>query len=77
MSGVSQGIAGELPKKIPKLKKPIRVGTVYVAINDDHSILLERRSKKGLLGGMLGWPGSEWAIMPTDHQNQLKLTGVL
>ena len=52
--GISQGIAGELPKKIPKLKKPIRVGTVYVAINDDHSILLERRSKKGLLGGMLG-----------------------
>ena len=52
--GLSQGIAGELPKKIPKLKKPIRVGTVYVAINDDHSILLERRSKKGLLGGMLG-----------------------
>ena len=29
--GLSQGIAGELPKKIPKLKKPVRVGTVYVA----------------------------------------------
>ena len=65
--GLSQGIAGELPKKIPKLKKPVRVGTVYVALNDDHSMLLERRSKKGLLGGMLGWPGSEWAIIPTDH----------
>ena len=70
--GLSQGIAGELPKKIPKLKKPIRVGTVYVAINDDHSILLERRSKKGLLGGMLGWPGSEWAIMPTDHPEPIE-----
>ena len=43
------------------------MGTVYVAINDDHSVLLERRSKKGLLGGMLGWPGSEWAIEPTNH----------
>jgi A/G-specific adenine glycosylase len=56
-----------LPNKTPKLKKPTRVGTVYVAIRNDKSILLERRSKKGLLGGMLGWPGSEWAIMPTDH----------
>jgi len=65
--GLLRGIADGLPNKTPKLKKPTRVGTVYVAIRNDKSILLERRSKKGLLGGMLGWPGSEWAIMPTDH----------
>ena len=52
--GLSQGIAGELPKKIPKLKKPVRVGTVYVAINDDHSMLLERRSKKRFAGRYVG-----------------------
>ncbi|MGI9348616.1 MAG: A/G-specific adenine glycosylase, partial [Amylibacter sp.] len=45
--GLLSGIADGLPNKTPKLKKPTRVGTVYVAISNDKSILLERRSKKG------------------------------
>ena len=27
---------------------------------------MERRPDSGLLGGMLGWPGSEWAETATD-----------
>ena len=65
--GLLRGIADGLPNKTPKLKKQTRVGTAYVAIRNDRSILLERRSEKGLLGGMLGWPGSDWNITPTDH----------
>ncbi len=26
----------------------------------DGSVLLERRPERGLLGGMLGWPGTDW-----------------
>lgn len=54
------GTAAELPKKTPKKPKPIRFGTVYIVRRVDGAILLERRPDQGLLGGMLGWPGSEW-----------------
>ncbi|MFY0595341.1 MAG: A/G-specific adenine glycosylase [Cognatishimia sp.] len=54
------GTAAELPKKTPKKPKPTRFGTVYLARRVDGAILLERRPDKGLLGGMLGWPGSDW-----------------
>ena len=54
------GTQGELPKKTPKKPKPVRHGTVYLAQRADGAWLLETRPEKGLLGGMLGWPGSPW-----------------
>jgi A/G-specific adenine glycosylase len=48
------------------LKKPTRFGTAYVARRSDGAVLLERRPERGLLGGMLGWPGSEWRETLTD-----------
>lgn len=54
------GTAHELPKKTPKKPKPVRHGIVYMARRDDGAWLLETRPDKGLLGGMLGWPGSDW-----------------
>ncbi len=58
------GTAPELPKKTPKTPKPTRHGHIYVACTSDGSWLLERRPDKGLLGGMMGWPGSEWGDAP-------------
>lgn len=55
------GIAADLPVKAPKAVKPTRRGTVFVARRGDGAWLLERRPEKGLLGGMLGFPGSPWA----------------
>jgi A/G-specific adenine glycosylase len=54
------GTAAGLPGKTPKKAKPVRHGTVYLACRDDGAWLLETRPDKGLLGGMLGWPGSDW-----------------
>ncbi|MFV1440032.1 MULTISPECIES: A/G-specific adenine glycosylase [unclassified Phaeobacter] len=54
------GTALELPKKTPKKPKPTRLGIVYLARSCDGDWLLEQRPDKGLLGGMLGWPGSDW-----------------
>ncbi|MEO1779951.1 MAG: A/G-specific adenine glycosylase [Pseudomonadota bacterium] len=54
------GTAPELPKKAPKPAKPVRHGTVYLGQRADGAWLLETRPDKGLLGGMLGWPGSDW-----------------
>ena len=59
------GTQNDLPKKAPKQAKPIRHGIAYVARRDDGAWLLERRPDKGLLGGMLGWPGSDWSEAPT------------
>lgn len=61
-----QGIAADLPKKTPKKPKPTRLGYVYVAQRADGAILLETRPEKGLLGGMLAFPTSDWSDAPTE-----------
>ncbi|MDO6728120.1 A/G-specific adenine glycosylase [Cognatishimia sp. 1_MG-2023] len=63
------GTAAELPKKTPKKPKPIRYGTAYIARRVDGAFLLETRPDKGLLGGMLGWPGSEWVEDDPPHHD--------
>ncbi|MFY0693272.1 MAG: A/G-specific adenine glycosylase [Paracoccaceae bacterium] len=62
----ARGIAAELPRKLPKPAKPTRRGIAYVARRSDGAWLLERRPESGLLGGMLGWPGSAWDTAPSD-----------
>ena len=60
----AQGCAADLPRKLPKAEKPTRFGLAYVAVSPSGAVLLERRPDKGLLGGMLGFPGSDWAEIP-------------
>lgn len=62
--GQSAGTHTELPKKTPKKPKPTRNGIAYIARRNDGAWLLETRPEKGLLGGMLGWPTSEWGDDP-------------
>ncbi|SFJ73503.1 A/G-specific adenine glycosylase [Jannaschia pohangensis] len=57
------GIAADLPRKLPKAAKPERRGFVYVAQRGD-TWLQETRPPKGLLGGMLAFPTSEWSEDP-------------
>jgi len=58
--GRRAGIAESLPRKAPKPDRPLRQGTVWVARRADGALLLERRPPRGLLGGMLGFPGTGW-----------------
>ncbi len=51
------------PVKVAKVVRPIRVGTAYW-IEVDGWVLLERRPPRGLLGGMLGLPGTAWVEQP-------------
>lgn len=60
------GTAADLPRKLPKKAKPTRYGVVYLARRADGAWLLERRPDKGLLGGMLGWPGSDWGAQAVE-----------
>ena len=60
----ARGIAADLPRRTAKPAKPVRLGVAYLARREDGAWLLERRPPDGLLGGMLGWPGSDWAEAP-------------
>ena len=61
------GTAADLPKKLPKKSKPTRYGIAYVGRRQDGAWLLETRPESGLLGGMLGWPGTPWGDDPQDN----------
>lgn len=54
------GTQEAFPVKAPKKAKPNRVGAVFALINVRGEMLFERRPEKGLLGGMLGLPGTDW-----------------
>ena len=56
----ARGTMAALPKKLPKAKKPTRQGIAFVVHRADGAVLLEKRPDLGLLGGMMGWPGSDW-----------------
>ncbi|MFN6951177.1 MAG: A/G-specific adenine glycosylase, partial [Albidovulum sp.] len=60
--GHAAGIADDLPRRLPKPAKPTRVGISFVGIREDGAMLVERRPERGLLGGMLGWPGTDWTL---------------
>ncbi|MDB6176681.1 A/G-specific adenine glycosylase [Paracoccus sp. Z330] len=55
----ARGIETSLPRKLPKAAKPERRGIAWVA-RSGRSILLEQRPAKGLLGGTLAFPSTEW-----------------
>ncbi len=58
---LKQGRAEDFPNKPPKKQKPSRRGAVFVLTNAKGEMLFERRPEKGMLGGMLGLPGTDWA----------------
>lgn len=58
--GRAEGVAEALPVKAGKRAKPVRRGIAYALVNDHGEMLFERRPEKGLLGGMLGLPGTAW-----------------
>lgn len=65
--GLAAGIAEELPRKRPKKPKPTRRGIAFWCVSDDGRVLLRRRADKGLLGGMVEVPSSEWREGPLDR----------
>ena len=57
----------ELPKRAARQAKPVRYGIAYLARRADGAWLMQTRPARGLLGGMLCWPGTEWtAELPEE-----------
>jgi A/G-specific adenine glycosylase len=66
------GIAGDLPLKLPRRAKPTRRGAAFWITRSDGAVLLRRRPEKGLLGGMVEVPGSEWRTDDFESKTHLK-----
>ena len=56
----TEGTQSSLPRKTPKPAKPTRTGTLWLARRPDGAWLIETRPERGLLGGMIGFPGTDW-----------------
>jgi A/G-specific adenine glycosylase len=54
------GIASELPRRPPKRARPAKHGVVFWIERADGAVLLRRRPEKGLLGGLMEFPSTEW-----------------
>lgn len=48
------------PRRMPKPVRPTRRGAAFALFDPEGRVLLVRRPERGLLGGMIGLPGSDW-----------------
>ena len=67
------GDVSAYPKKAPKKEKPVRKGWAFWLEREDGHVLLERRPDKGLLGGMMGFPTTEWREDAIEMQDALQV----
>ena len=58
-AGRAMGAPASFPRKTPRAERPQRHGVAYVLTRGDQ-VALVRRPPKGLLGGMLALPTSDW-----------------
>ena len=57
---LKHGLVENIPAKPAKKNKPLREGFVFFIKIQPDRFLLERRPSEGILGGLLGFPTTEW-----------------
>ncbi len=76
LSGDCAARAGGAPQAYPykraKAVRPHRHGVAYLAIREGEAALV-RRPDKGLLGGMLALPGTDWREAPFSREDAARL----
>lgn len=70
-------IAAELPRRAPKKERPLRRGVTYWLTRADGAVLLRRRPEKGLLGGMMETPSTDWREGPPIPQAEAEAAAPL
>ena len=61
-----RGIEVALPVKSMKPERPVRRGTAFWAESRTGAVLLRRRPERGLLGGMMEFPSTDWLAVAPD-----------
>ena len=62
------GNAESLPNRRPRPERPTRRGVAFWVLAGNGDILLRRRPEKGLLGGMMEIPSTEWRETELDME---------
>jgi A/G-specific adenine glycosylase len=74
--GYALGIVERLPRRVPKSRRPTRRGVTFWAVRSDGAVLLRRRASRGLLGGMMEFPSTDWVEFGVpEQQNEAPLAG--
>lgn len=63
-AGRAGGLAERLPRRAPRKPRPTRHGVAFWAVRPDGAVLLRRRRERGLLGGMMEIPSTDWRRRP-------------
>lgn len=71
--GLAAGLAAELPRKSAKPPRPERFGAQFWLVDAADQVLLRRRPRNGLLGGMVELPGTPWRAAPYSPAEALAL----
>ncbi len=74
--GFKSGSPERLPKRQPKANRPTRKGVVFWAIDKQGRVLIRRRPEKGLLGGMMEFPSTNWLEDGVTDDEALSLAPV-
>ena len=62
----AEGNPETLPVKAPKKERPTRRGAAFWIVRADGAVLIRKRPPKGLLGGMMEVPSTEWLADAED-----------
>jgi A/G-specific adenine glycosylase len=65
------GVAEQLPRRAPRLDRPLRRGLAFLLARPDGTILFRRRPPGGLLGGLHELPSSPWREGPLQVERAL------
>ncbi|WP_193367358.1 A/G-specific adenine glycosylase [Pelagibius marinus] len=63
------GLEQALPRRLPKAAKPTRHAVAFWLQAPDGALLLRRRPEKGLLGGMMEVPSTDWRDSPWQQKD--------
>ena len=72
----ARGSQSQLPRRTPKAARPVRRGVVFLATDGQGAVLLRRRAERGLLGGMMELPSTEWRAEPWPFGEAVDLAPV-